>query len=187
MPSSTPNPIYDRGMLPEVVFALVIVSMLATSEPSSKDKCGLDEDIRKGQQALSTRIDALLDTALNTCDKIPAVSDDEVDAELARRSVRTARAVPSSAHSDCTDLEIQTELSECSDVPSVDLPAFTWRDFPVFCSDDSDDESFMPESACVALEVYGEQSFASKQSTFEPSPGLEWSSVDSYDPDPQNP
>ena len=151
-------------MLPEVVFALVVVSIVGTFEPSSKVKSGLHEDAQKGKQALNTRIDALLHTVLNTCDKTPPVSEEELDAELARFSVQAACVEPSSAHSEGTGLEIQTELSDCSDVPSEDWPEFY---SPVYSSDDSDSESFTPESTLFASQAYSEQSFASNQSTLE--------------------
>ena len=161
------QPLYDRGMLPEVVFALVVVSIVGTLEPSSKVKSDLDKDLQKGEQALDTRIDALLHTTLEMSDKDPPVSEEEVYEELARTSGFTARAAPSSAHSEGTDLEMQTELSQCSDVPSVD-----WPDFfpPVYSSDDSASESFTPESTLVASEAYSEQSFTSNQSTLESTP-----------------
>jgi hypothetical protein len=173
-------------LLPEVVIALVVVSIVGSLEPSSKVKSDLDEDVQKGDQALDTRIDALLHATLEMSDKILPVSEEELDAELARIFVQTARVEPSSAHSESTGLEIQTELSECSDVPSVDLPAFTWRDFPVYCSDDSDSESLMPESTLFASQVYGEQSFASNQSTLESSKGRMCSTVSNFDPDDEN-
>lgn len=164
-------------MLLEVVFALVVVSIVGTSEPSSKVKSSLHEDLQKDEQALDMRIDALLDTVLNSCDETLPVSEEELDAELARMSVPTARVEPISAHTKGTDLEIETELSVCSDASSVNLPNFH---APVYCLDDSDSESLTPE-----LTLFSEQSSTSNQSTLQSSLGRVCSTVLSFDPEDQ--